>query len=227
VQTFFTADPHFGHARIIELCGRPYVTTKEMNNDLAARWNSVVAEDDTVYVLGDVALGQPVTDSLKHIRRLNGTKYLVAGNHDRAWLGYDKRYTNGNPTGPERLASARALYLESGFDDVINPEPGQALDKTFVLAGEDLPDTEEAQIEFEMSHFPYVGDSHGEDRYVSWRPADRGGWLVHGHVHKQWLQRGRMINVGVDVWAGYPVSLRQIAELIEAGERDLAPLSWQ
>jgi len=55
-------------------------------------------------------------------------------------------------------------------------------------------------------HFPYRGDSHDHDRYREHRPADEGAWLLHGHVHERWRQRGRMINVGVDAWGGYPVT---------------------
>ena len=69
-------------------------------------------------------------------------------------------------------------------------------------------------------HFPYRGDSHDHDRFVDDRPADRGRWLLHGHVHDRWLQRGRMINVGVDAWGYRPVSETELASIIDAGEID-------
>ena len=49
---------------------------------------------------------------------------------------------------------------------------------------------------------------------------------LHGHVHEKWRQRGRMINVGVDAWGGYPVTDTHLATLITAGENDLRPLPW-
>ncbi|HRE00676.1 MAG TPA: metallophosphoesterase family protein [Ilumatobacteraceae bacterium] len=76
-------------------------------------------------------------------------------------------------------------------------------------------------------HFPYTGDSHDVDRYDEHRPADEGRWLLHGHVHERWRQRGRMINVGVDAWGGYPVTDTHLATLIDAGEADLRPLVWE
>jgi calcineurin-like phosphoesterase family protein len=60
-------------------------------------------------------------------------------------------------------------------------------------------------------HFPYRGDSQDRDRYHEHRPADEGAWLLHGHVHERWRQRGRMINVGVDAWGGYRVTEALIA----------------
>lgn len=75
-------------------------------------------------------------------------------------------------------------------------------------------------------HFPYRGDSGSYDRYHSHRPADEGQWLLHGHVHEKWRQRGRMINVGVDVWGGYPVTDAHLATFISAGEHAVRPLPW-
>jgi calcineurin-like phosphoesterase family protein len=53
-----------------------------MNAELIRRWNSVVTPKDTVYVLGDVALCKP-EQALAFVYGLNGTKYLIAGNHDK------------------------------------------------------------------------------------------------------------------------------------------------
>ena len=52
---------------------------------------------------------------------------------------------------------------------------------------------------------------------MQWRPDDTGGWLLHGHIHENWRQRDRQINVGVDAWDFTPVSEEQIAALIAAG----------
>lgn len=75
------------------------------------------------------------------------------------------------------------------------------------------------------SHFPPEGD-HQEDRFVEWRPeTDDETWVIHGHVHEKWRQKGRWINVGVDAWGGYPVSVEQITTLMMVPQ-DLPPLEW-
>jgi len=77
-----------------------------------------------------------------------------------------------------------------------------------------------------VDHFPYKGDSGDQDRYVDQRPVDRGRFLLHGHVHDRWRQRGRMINVGVDAWGGRPVAEGDLAALIRDGENDQEVLPW-
>src|SRR2546429_527154 len=78
---FFTSDTHFGHANIIPYCSRPFASVPEMNEALIARWNDCVGPDDTVYHLGDFAMG---LKSLwpEYRRRLNGKIVFTLGNHD-------------------------------------------------------------------------------------------------------------------------------------------------
>lgn len=81
-KKFYIGDWHYGHANCIRFDNRPYNNVYEMNEDLIRRWNSVVGDDDTVYVLGDmfwcnVSQAIPVLDQLK------GKKILIKGNHDR------------------------------------------------------------------------------------------------------------------------------------------------
>ncbi len=78
MSVFFTADPHYGHRRIITICNRPYTTVEEMDEALIANHNSVVGKRDTVHILGDVTLKHPK----QYLSRLNGKKHLYLGNHD-------------------------------------------------------------------------------------------------------------------------------------------------
>lgn len=78
---YFIADTHFYHENIIKYCNRPFKNSKQMNEYIVNKWNSVVTKDDIVYHLGDVGFGS--TDELKElVGRLNGTKILIRGNHD-------------------------------------------------------------------------------------------------------------------------------------------------
>ena len=78
---YFTSDSHFNHRNIIQYCNRPFASVEEMNKTLIENWNSVVSEEDTVYVLGDFILGNADTVPLI-LDKLNGTIILVRGNHD-------------------------------------------------------------------------------------------------------------------------------------------------
>ena len=79
---FVTSDTHFSHARIIELAGRPFTSTEDMDAELMRRWNQTVGPDDVVLHLGDLALG-PIAESLPLTTQLHGHRFLVPGNHDR------------------------------------------------------------------------------------------------------------------------------------------------
>lgn len=86
---YFTSDLHLDHARISQYCGRPFHTVEQMNDTLIKNWNRVVSPKDEIYVLGDFCMGS-LPSALNHLRRLNGRKYLVAGNHDQKLLKHDE-----------------------------------------------------------------------------------------------------------------------------------------
>lgn len=82
-EIFFIGDTHFGHKNILVFEQtskfRPFATIEEHDEELIARWNSVVGKQDEVWHLGDVAFGKK---SLDLCERLHGRKYLIMGNHD-------------------------------------------------------------------------------------------------------------------------------------------------
>lgn len=80
-ETFFIADLHFGHKKVIEFekKHRPFATIEEHDEELVKRWNGRVKKSDSVWVLGDFCFGKA---NLEIAGRLNGTKRLVMGNHD-------------------------------------------------------------------------------------------------------------------------------------------------
>lgn len=80
---YLTSDCHFGHKRILEYekDTRPFETVEEHDEALIRNWNSVVDEDDIVYVVGDFIMGS--ADNVHRIvPQLNGFIVLVRGNHD-------------------------------------------------------------------------------------------------------------------------------------------------
>lgn len=79
---FFIADLHFGDERIIAYENRPFASAEEMDGQLIANWNSVAAEEDTVFVLGDFSCYGEEKDR-EILRKLHGRKILIMGNHDR------------------------------------------------------------------------------------------------------------------------------------------------
>ncbi len=76
---YYIADLHFGHKNVLRHDNRPFDDVAAMNETLIRNWNSRVAADDTVYVLGDAFWKG---SGVEIFRRLNGHKRLIRGNHD-------------------------------------------------------------------------------------------------------------------------------------------------
>jgi calcineurin-like phosphoesterase family protein len=81
-KLFFTSDTHFFHKNIIKYCDRPFTSVEEMNEQIVENWNSVVPKDGVVFHLGDVSLTASPKALKSLLDRLNGTKYLIIGNHE-------------------------------------------------------------------------------------------------------------------------------------------------
>lgn len=78
-QQFFTADQHFGHARMLEF--RPFVSTDEMDRFIIDAHNAVVKDHDIVWMLGDFSAHQD-NRTAQIFSQLRGRKRLILGNHD-------------------------------------------------------------------------------------------------------------------------------------------------
>ena len=75
---FFTADLHLSHRNIIKYCNRPFSSVEEMNNTIINNWNKKVNDNDTVYILGDLAFGR----CNEELSVMKGEKILIIGDHD-------------------------------------------------------------------------------------------------------------------------------------------------
>ena len=81
-MNFYISDTHFGHKNIIKFDNRPFDSVEDMGETMIDRWNSVVGDDDTVYILGDFSWYKE-EKTLEILSRLYGRKVLIKGNHDR------------------------------------------------------------------------------------------------------------------------------------------------
>ena len=89
MKTYITSDLHFGHKNIMNFCpvsrARFRNDVDYMNEAMVREWNEIVEPQDLVYILGDVAF-LPAQKAAEFMRRCNGRKILVQGNHDRKTL---------------------------------------------------------------------------------------------------------------------------------------------
>lgn len=84
-KIFYTADLHLGDLRVFNKCSRPFHNLKDMEEKIISNWNAKVGDEDTVYLLGDIA-EDSYLKTIDVIRNLNGKKHLIIGNHDLKML---------------------------------------------------------------------------------------------------------------------------------------------
>ena len=100
MKTFITSDTHFFHKTTLKWDMRKrfntqfgideqlidkkilYRDTVSMNETIISNWNSVVSKDDIVYHLGDISFSSS-QQTRQILERLNGSIYLIRGNHDK------------------------------------------------------------------------------------------------------------------------------------------------
>lgn len=191
-KTWFTADLHLGHVGAIARYDRPFQILQQMDDAIIRRWNSRVSVEDTVWILGGAG-------DLDTLARLNGRKYLVAGDDDPAFhgnvFGHTREPFAGVITGDAIRRTGRAVRLPL----LGGPPFGHPV----VL----------------VSHFPYFSDENRHGTYVDYQPQPpkKGPrpWLLHGRADWAIDPQGHQINVGMDAWDFTPVGADEVAALIK------------
>lgn len=199
-ERFFTSDLHFGHKYVAALRGWGRIETGPDGNrqiiqdaddvfrhdqTLIFNWNTLVGDQDHVYVLGDFSLKSPPVIN-QWLLQLNGHKHLIWGNHDKGFGGDRQSY------------KWVKQYLDAGFES-IQSYLRLKIDGNQVM----------------LSHFPYDGDHTEGDRYEEYRLRDCKMPLLHGHTHSSQKvsvsEAGTLqIHVGVDSWDLKPVAEHMI-----------------
>ena len=196
MRIFFTSDLHISHENILkfEPYRKKYLKCENINEHdkaIIGSWNSIVKDDDIVYVLGD--LGFDRSSERQYVNQLKGIKILIRGNHDQ-----EKDY----------------YYYKLGFSAVMY-EAVIKIGKTKVLLSH-YP----YRLSF-WSKLKLLlrGKYHQKDQTK--RPINRGMWLLHGHIHSgggnrilSTISGERQINVGLDANKCKLISAQEISNII-------------
>lgn len=157
-----------------------------------------------MWVLGDISSGtnKAHLKALEWIKQRNGTKHLIAGNHDSC-----------HPMHRDSHKWQR-VYLE-------------AFESVQMAAKRRIPLRDGHTTVF-LSHFPYNDDHTDETRYPEWRLKNRSHALLHGHTHATeqvsvdteyfrfgGIEKAVQIHVGVDAWDFKPVNLTEIVKIVQ------------
>lgn len=141
IKTWFTSDTHLSHPSILYFHPKRRmaagITLEELQADkktaiekhdewLIDLWNKTVKKQDNIYILGDFCLGnRERTEQI--LKRLNGKKYLIRGNHDKSCKGLENYF--------EWVGDIKEVKFTHNQYDFIDPN------ETFAL---------------EMCHFPML-----------------------------------------------------------------------
>ena len=79
---WFTSDLHINHNKDFIYKERGFSNIYEHNTAILKNWNSLISYNDTVYILGDLCLGNDEMEWNRIFYNLNGNKYFIIGNHD-------------------------------------------------------------------------------------------------------------------------------------------------
>lgn len=186
--TWYTSDPHIHHR--LMLTTRGFASLGDHDGTIIKRWNRVVSPEDTVWLLGDVGMGNE-SAYLGLVACLNGTKHLISGNHDAVWPGHRDAHKHMD-TWLRVFASVQPFARRRiGGHDVLLSH--------FPYAGE-----------WEVAH---------PDKFTQYRLKDEGRWLLHGHTHgTERLHDGHQIHVGLDAWDLTPVHEDTVRKLITGSD---------
>ncbi|NFR15037.1 phosphoesterase [Clostridium botulinum] len=135
---FFIGDTHLGDSHIIDYEQRPFENVEEMDRELINRWNSVVTDDDTVFMIGDFSI-YPKEKTKEICHKLKGEKILISGNHDN---------------------NSEEYYYECGFKNVY--QYPIILEEFWMISHKPL------YLNKNMPYANIYGHVHGNEMYVNY-----------------------------------------------------------
>ncbi len=109
-----------------------------MDRELINRWNSVVTDDDTVFMIGDFSI-YPKEKTKEICHKLKGEKILISGNHDN---------------------NSEEYYYECGFKNVY--QYPIILEEFWMISHKPL------YLNKNMPYANIYGHVHGNEMYVNY-----------------------------------------------------------
>lgn len=78
---YVTSDLHLGHNKMFLYEPRGFADIQEHNEKIIELWNSMITDEDDVYILGDLVLGD-IDAGMEYLKQLKGNLHIIYGNHD-------------------------------------------------------------------------------------------------------------------------------------------------
>jgi calcineurin-like phosphoesterase family protein len=184
-KIFFTSDLHIGHRNVIRFSNRPFADVKEMNQAILDNINNAVAENDYLFMLGDIFW---FNDSHAIKRFFNQVVckniYIIPGNHDD-FKGYHR--------------------LEEGYVKICRDITCLFLDKEY----------DKTIYELWLSHFPMMTWPHRENKrcYQLFGHIHSGERRDKSMMDQDLPLHSNQFDVGVDNWNYKPVEINEFLKI--------------
>ena len=78
---YFSSDLHLNHNKSFIYEPRGFKSIEEMNNVIIKNFNSILTQEDDLYLLGDIFLGE-LESGINLFNQLPGKIHIIWGNHD-------------------------------------------------------------------------------------------------------------------------------------------------
>jgi calcineurin-like phosphoesterase family protein len=205
MRVFYTSDLHLGHR--LMLSTRGFGTIEEHDETVIGNWNKTISPEDTVWLLGDVAMRWDGALREK-LQQLNGTIHLVTGNHDPMFPAH------------RRAQKYQAQWMDcfASIQQYAKRKIGarEFLLSHFPYSGDHGEDRYTQYRLRDEGMWLVHGHTHGKEKLgeprVFWGPA-------HSNP-PGWSWRGRQLHVGLDARDLKPVTEEQVLQ--EMRDADLA-----
>lgn len=196
MRNWFSSDFHWGHSNILKMCNRDFVDIIEHDRAIIENHNSLVAENDISWNLGDIAYRCSPDYVAKKLACLNGKIMIVMGNHDKPLRqAYEMGFLN--------------KMLNSGKIEIIGGEMA-IKDHTLYIA-------KTIEINGQRIFISHMA-------HKTWINSFRGSWSLHGHSHSKIISVYKSIDVGVDAVPNkfFPISFEEIKDIMNIKNQDFS-----
>jgi len=165
------------------MCNRPFPNVDSMTDSIIERNNERVTNNDDVWDLGDVAYRCSAFEIYECLKRLNGRRHIIMGNHD---IPLRKAYKKGLLTDLIKSGKLEIIGGETAiFDNTLS------ISKMITIKNQKIF----------MSHYSCR----------TWPSAFRGTIMLYGHSHGNLPEPYyKSFDVGVDSNQFYPWSEDEI-----------------
>jgi len=110
-KIWFTADSHFSHPGILTHTDRGFTDIHEHDDSWRDKWNDTIGKKDRIYILGDFYWKNRV-GAVALLHKLNGNKFFIIGNHDKAVEGLDNMFESIDDLKTVRFKKEQYPYFE-------------------------------------------------------------------------------------------------------------------